>query len=140
MFKAWFNTPKQKAIWQKQLFDIKQGTDSVDAYINRFRSLWRKVDPAGIFPVAFVVQLFIQELRLEYAINVQASEPATLNDAITTACRWETERLMATANPTETDQAIKQLTDQIAQLSINLAQQQQPSLSVASVNYAEAPT
>ena len=41
---------------------------------------------------------------------------------------------MATANPTETDQAIKQLTDQIAQLSINLAQQQQLSLTVAFVN------
>ena len=47
---------------------------------------------------------------------------------------------MATATPTETDQAIKQLTDQIAQLSINLAQQQQLSSSVASVNYAEAST
>jgi len=140
LFKARFSTAKQKAIWQKQLFDIKQGTDSVDAYVNRFRSLRGKVDPADVFPVAFVVQLFIQGLRPEYAINVQASEPDTLDAAITTARRWETGRLMATANSTETDQAIKQLTDQIAQLSINLAQQQQPSLSVASVNYAEAPT
>src|ERR1043165_4420942 len=47
---------------------------------------------------------------------------------------------MVTITFTETDQAIKQLTDQIAQLSINLAKKQQPSLSAASVNYAEAPT
>ena len=33
---------------------------------------------------------------------------------------------MASNTNTETDQAIKQLTDQIAKLSINLAQQQQP--------------
>ena len=39
LFKAWFSIPKQKAVWQKQLFDIKQETDSVDAYVNRFRSL-----------------------------------------------------------------------------------------------------
>src|ERR1041384_904422 len=37
----------------------------------------------------------------------------------------------------DTDQAIKQLTEQIAQLSINLAaKQQEPSVSV---NYADAP-
>ena len=47
---------------------------------------------------------------------------------------------MAIVTSTETDQAIKQLTDQIAQLSINLAQQQQPSPPVVSVNYAEAST
>jgi len=135
LFKARFSTAKQKAIWQKQLFDIKQGTDSVDAYVNRFRSLQRKVDPADVFPVAFVVQLFIQGLKPEYAVNVQASEPDTLDAAITTARRWETRRLMATANPTETDQAIKQLTDQIAQLSINLAQKTTPT----TVNYADTP-
>ena len=135
MFKARFNTPKQKAIWQKQLFDIKQRTDSIDAYVNRFRSLRRKVDSADVFPVAFVVQLFIQGLKPEYAVNVQASEPDTLDAAITTARRWETGRLMATANPTETDQAIKQLTDQIAQLSINLAQKTTPT----TVNYADTP-
>ena len=135
MFKARFSTAKQKAIWQKQLFDIKQETDSVDAYVNRFRSLRGKVDPADVFPVAFVVQLFIQGLRPEYTINVQASESATLNDAITTARRWETGRLIANTNPTETDQAIKQLTDQIAQLSINLAQKTTPT----TVNYADTP-
>ena len=87
MFKAQFSTTKQKAIWQKQLFDIKQVTNSINAYVNRFRSLRGKVNPASVFSVAFVVQLFIQRLRPEYAINVQASEPATLNDAITTAHR-----------------------------------------------------
>ena len=71
LFKARFSTAKQKAIWQKQLFDIKQETDSVDVYVNRFRSLRRKVDPASAFPVAFVVQLFIQGLKSEYAVNVK---------------------------------------------------------------------
>ena len=47
---------------------------------------------------------------------------------------------MTNATLTETDQAIKQLTDQIAQLSINLAQKQQLSPPATSVNYAEAST
>ena len=42
---------------------------------------------------------------------------------------------MAASTTTETDQAIKQLTDQIAKLSINLAQQQQP-LQPQPANYA----
>ena len=36
----------------------------------------------------------------------------------------------------KTDQAIKQLTDQIAQLSINLAQKQQPPIPTSS-NYVD---
>ena len=43
------------------------------------------MDPAKAFPIAFVIQCFIQGLRLKYVINVQASELATLNNAITTA-------------------------------------------------------
>jgi len=42
---------------------------------------------------------------------------------------------MANTTNTETDQAIKQLTDQIAQLSINLAQKTTPT----TVNYADTP-
>ena len=41
LFRTHFHTPKQKAIWQKQLFEIKQELDSVDAYVNRFRQLKR---------------------------------------------------------------------------------------------------
>ena len=54
---------------------------------------------------------------------MQASKPADLNAAITTAKQWETEHVMASNANTGTDQAIKQLTDQIAKVSINLAQQ-----------------
>src|SRR5260363_190691 len=50
-----------------------------------------------------------------------------------TARKWEIGKLIASPN-TDTDKAIKQLTDQIAQLSINLAQKQQPAN--LSVNYA----
>ena len=39
LFQDRFITPKQKAIWQKQLFDIKQEANSVDEYINQFRKL-----------------------------------------------------------------------------------------------------
>ena len=47
---------------------------------------------------------------------------------------------MASNTNTETDQAIKQLTDQIAKLSINLAQQQQPPQpQPQSTNYAATP-
>src|SRR5260363_187785 len=53
-----------------------------------------------------------------------------------TARKWEIGKLIASPN-TDTDKAIKQLTDQIAQLSINLAQKQQPSN--LSVNYADSP-
>src|SRR5260364_153490 len=52
-----------------------------------------------------------------------------------TARKWETGKLIASPN-TDTDKAIKQLTDQIIQLSINLAQKQQ--LSNLSVNYADS--
>ena len=122
-------------MWQKQLFDVKQGANSVDDYINRFRKLKRRVDPDDDFPDDFVIQLFIQGLRPEFAINVQASEPADLDAAMKTARKWETGKLMASPN-TDTDQAIKQLTEQIAQLSINLAQKQPPAS--LSVNYADS--
>ena len=85
LFKDRFITTKQKAEWQKQLFNIKQGTDSVDAYVNRFRELKKRVNPANDFPAAFITQLFIQGLRPEYAINVQAAVPADLDAAILSA-------------------------------------------------------
>ena len=85
MFLDRFVTSKQKAIWQKQLFEIKQDANFVDIYINRFRKLKRHVDPRAVFSADFVIQLFIQELYPEFAINVQASEPADLDTAMTTA-------------------------------------------------------
>ena len=100
---------------------MKQGTDSIDTYVNNFRDLQQRVDRGNVFPNDFIKQLFIQGLRPEFAINVQAREPATFNDAIAEAKRWETGHIMANNTNTETDQAIKQLTDQIAKLSINLA-------------------
>ncbi|CAG8687819.1 29371_t:CDS:2 [Gigaspora margarita] len=97
IFKERFMIPKQKAIWQKQLFEIKQGTD--------------------IF--------FIQGLCPKYAINVQAAEPADLEATITEARKWENGKLMATADTeTSTTQAIDKLSKQIAKLSINLAERQ----------------
>src|SRR5260364_93231 len=136
LFKDRFITPKQKALWQKQLFEIKQGANSVDEYINQFRKLKKRVDPDDAFPGDFLKQLFIQGLRPEFAINVQASEPNNLATAMDTARKWEIGKLIASPN-TDTDKAIKQLTDQIAQLSINLAQKQQPPN--LSVNYADSP-
>ena len=136
LFLARFSTTQQKALWQKQLFDIKQGTDTVDAYVGKFKSLRKRVDPTNVFPATFITQLFIQGLRPEYGIAVQAAEPADLNAAITAAQRWETGHVMSKP-PSDTDQAIKQLTEQIAQLSINLAAKQQPPPT--SVNYADAP-
>ncbi|HEY1247838.1 MAG TPA: retrotransposon gag family protein, partial [Nitrososphaera sp.] len=136
LFLARFSTTQQKARWQKQLFEIKQGTDTVDAYVSKFKRLRKRVDPTDAFPANFVIQLFIQGLRPEYGIAVQAAEPGDLDAAILAAQRWETGHVMS--KPTsDTDQAIKQLTEQIAQLSINLAAKQpEPP---ASVNYADAP-
>ena len=85
LFRACFHTTKQKALWQNQFFEIKQGPDTVDAYISCFRKLKKKVDPTNVFRAGFTTQLFIQGLRPELAINVQASEPANVNAAITTA-------------------------------------------------------
>src|SRR6185437_191704 len=85
MFLDRFVTPKQKVLRQKQLFDIKQGVNSVDDYINRFRKLKQRIDPDDVFPDDFVIQLFIQGLRPEFAINVQASELADLDTAMKTA-------------------------------------------------------
>ena len=62
VFRAHFYTTKQRALWQKQLFEIKQGTDSVDTYVNRFRELKKRVDAGNVFPANFLIQLFIQGL------------------------------------------------------------------------------
>ena len=70
LFKDRFITPKQKTIQQKQLFDIKQGTSSVDEYINQFRKLKEHVDSNNGFPADFLKQLFIQGLHPKFAINV----------------------------------------------------------------------
>ena len=94
----------------------------------------KRVNPANDFPAAFITQLFIQGLRPEYAINVQAAVLANLDAAILSAQQWETGHVMASPQTNNgTDQAIKQLTDQIAQLSINLAQKLTPT----TVNYAD---
>jgi len=61
----------------------------VDAYITRFKKLQARVDPTNAFPDDFILQLFIQGLRPEYAIGVQAGAPADLNAAITAARNWE---------------------------------------------------
>src|SRR5260363_90141 len=50
IFKEKFSTTKQKATWQKQFFEIKQGTDTVDTYISRFKMTQRKSRPKGSFP------------------------------------------------------------------------------------------
>ena len=61
----------------------------MDAYITRFKKLQARVDPTNAFPDDFILQLFIQGLRPEYAIGVQAGAPADLNAAITAARNWE---------------------------------------------------
>ena len=85
MFRERFCTTQQKATWQKQLFTIQQDTDTVDTYVNRFKQLKKWVDPTNNFSATFLTQLFIQGLRLEYSVNVQASKPADLTAAITVA-------------------------------------------------------
>src|SRR5260363_278912 len=123
IFKGKFSTTKQKATWQKQLFEIKQGTDTINTYISRFKRLRERVDPRKVFPVSVMIQFFIQGLRPEYAMNVQPTEPETLNDAIAEARKWETGRIMTSDhNANNTNKAIEHLTEQIAKLSINLAE------------------
>ena len=85
MFRERFCTTQQKATWQKQLFAIQQDTNTVDIYINRFKQLKEQVDTTNNFSATFLTQLFIQGLRPEYSVNVQASEPADLTVAITVA-------------------------------------------------------
>src|SRR5260364_154961 len=125
IFKGKFSTTKQKATWQKQLFEIKQGTDTVDTYISCFKRLRGRVDPNEVFPAPVMIQFFIQGLRPEYAMNVQAAEPETLDYAIAEARKWETGRIMISDhNANDTNKAIERLTEQIAKLSINLAEKQ----------------
>ena len=63
------------------------------------------MDPDNVFPADFVKQLFIQGLRPEYSVNVQAAVSNTLDNAIEVALHWETGKLM-TSPTTNTDQAI----------------------------------
>src|SRR5207253_9382063 len=44
LFRERFCTTQQKATWQKQLFAIQQGTDTVDTYVNKFKQLKERVD------------------------------------------------------------------------------------------------
>ena len=37
LFRERFYTTQQKATWQKQLFTIQQGTDTVNIYVNKFK-------------------------------------------------------------------------------------------------------
>ena len=85
LFRERFCITQQKATWQKQLFAIQQGADTVNTYVNKFKQLKERVDPEDNFPATFLTQLFIQGLRPEYSINIQASEPANLAAAITAA-------------------------------------------------------
>ena len=71
IFREKFSTTKQKATWQKQLFEIKQGPDTVDTYISCFKHLRGRVDPREVFPAPVMIQFFIQGLRPEYAMNVK---------------------------------------------------------------------
>jgi hypothetical protein len=120
LFKDRFSTARQKAKWQQQFFDLKQGSDTVDAYIAKFKRLNEKVPD---LPETFQIQHFIKGLRPEFAMPVQASAPENLAEAIDTSRLWETGKFIT--SDTDTKDAIAQLTDQIAKLSINLAQQQQ---------------
>ncbi|CAG8672502.1 6324_t:CDS:1, partial [Cetraspora pellucida] len=110
-----FKTIKKKAMWQQEFFNLKQGTNTVDTYIAQFKKLQRKVDSDGHFPADFIVQLFIEGLRSEYAIPVQAATPEDLATAITQARHWEIEKAMAT--PEKDD--VNDITKQLAQLYIN---------------------
>ena len=55
-----------------------------------------------------MIQFFIQGLRPEYAMNVQATEPVTLDQAIAEAQKWKTEQIMPSDhNTNNTNQAIE---------------------------------
>ena len=56
LFTNKFCTTQQKAIWQQQFFNLKQGSDSVDAYVAKFKNLNQKV---ASLPPAFIQQHFI---------------------------------------------------------------------------------
>ncbi|KAF0557785.1 hypothetical protein F8M41_012244 [Gigaspora margarita] len=72
-----------------------------------------------------MIQFFIQGLCPEYAMNIQAAEPETLDAAIAEARKWETGRVITSDhNANDTNKAIERLTEQIAELSINLAKKQ----------------
>lgn len=54
LFKDKFSTTKQKATWQKQLFEIKQGPDTVDTYVSKFKQLQNRVDPGNHLPATLL--------------------------------------------------------------------------------------
>ncbi|CAG8638625.1 3944_t:CDS:2 [Dentiscutata heterogama] len=91
-----FCTTQQKTIWQQQFFNLKQRSDSVDAYIAKFKNLNQK-----------------------YAMPVQAAGLDNIDIIINAARNWETGKHI-TASETDTKEAIARLTDQIAQLSFKL--------------------
>ncbi|CAG8771355.1 10177_t:CDS:2, partial [Racocetra persica] len=67
---------------------------------------------------AIIVQFFIQGLRPEYAMNIQAAKPNDLNYSIEEAPSEDN------TNSNKNDQAIAHFTEQIAKLNINLTEKQ----------------
>ena len=62
LFLEQFKTTKKKAIWQQEFFNLKQGNNTVDTYVAKFKKLQRKVDFEDNFPDSFIIQLFVKGL------------------------------------------------------------------------------
>ncbi len=76
-----FTTREHRRSWRQQLENIKQKKDEkVDTYSNRFKRLWKNIDPDGTHEEIYL-QRYVDGLREELADKVYDKDPETLEQA-----------------------------------------------------------
>src|SRR5687767_14267178 len=80
-FMGIFTTREHKRSWRQQLENIKQRKDEkVDTYSNRFKRLWKNVDPDGTHEEIYI-QRYVDGLREELADKVYDKDPESIEGA-----------------------------------------------------------
>lgn len=85
-----FTTREHKRSWRQQLESIKQKKEEkVDTYTNRFKRLWRNIDPERNHEEIYI-QRYVDGLKEELAEKVYDRDPETIEDAEKFAKKAET--------------------------------------------------
>src|SRR5215208_4885208 len=82
MFIERFTSPLLKIQWHMQYLTLRQGTDTIDEFANKFKELKKKVDPENTTLQEILVRDFLLRLNPEIQVLAFISTPTTLNEAI----------------------------------------------------------
>ena len=82
MFIERFTSPLLKIQWHMQYLTLRQGTETIDEFANKFKELKKKVDPENTTLQEILVRDFLLRLNPEIQVLAFISTPTTLNEAI----------------------------------------------------------